>query len=194
MTPAEVAGLGGLRDLTLSTARGNVLEVGAGTGFNLSHYPPEVDSIVACEPDARMRGRLEGRAAECPIPVTVIAEGVPGLPFAPESFDTVVCVLVLCTVADQPGALAELRRLTKPDGQLLFLEHVLADTALAHAQRAIAPLWSRAFDGCRLDRDTVAAMRGAGFVVADCERPQLFGRISAGAIVRGRAIVMRRGM
>ena len=187
LAPVEALGLRQQRARLVAGATGRVLEVGGGTGLTLAHYR-DVDEVVVCEADPAMRGALERRATQARVPVSVSPAGVPGLPFADESFDTVVCALVLCTVADAPGALADLRRVLRPDGQLLFLEHVLAHTAVGRVQRLAAPAWARVAGGCRLDRDTVGTMRAAGFVVTDCERPHPFGRLSAQTVVLGRAV------
>ena len=188
MAPLERRGLARQRALTCAAAAGRVLEIGAGTGLNLAWYPGGV-TVVACEPDPALRGRLEERAADAAATVEVVAGGVPGLPFEDASFDTVVCTLVLCTVADLPGSVAEIHRLLAPDGHLLFLEHILGRSRVTAAvQRAVAPAWAAVAGGCRLDRDTIAALRAGGFVVSDCERLAPLGRISAGTVVRGRAI------
>jgi len=186
MAPLERRGLARQRALTCAAATGRVLEIGAGTGRNLAWYPAGV-TLVACEPDPALRGRLQERAAATT--VDVVAGGVPGLPFEDGSFDTVVCTLVLCTVEDLPGAVAEIHRLLAVDGQLLFLEHILGRSRVTAAvQRAAAPVWAAVAGGCRLDRDTIAALRAGGFVVSDCERLAPLGRISSGTVVRGRAI------
>jgi ubiquinone/menaquinone biosynthesis C-methylase UbiE len=188
--PAEAGGLGQLRHQLLTRARGRVLEVGGGVGANLNHYPAEVTSLVVCEPDGAMRRRLEARIRREPpaTPVEVVPAGVPGLDLADESFDTVVCTLVLCTVADVSGALAELRRLLGPDGRMLFLEHVVSPGPLGWAERAVAPIWQRLCAGCRPDRDTVGSLRASGFFVADCERPAVLGHLRARPIVVGSAL------
>lgn len=191
LKPFEARGLGVERHRTLSLARGRVLDVGAGTGLNLPHYPPAVDHVVACEPEPGMRRRLAARAEVAAVPVTIVPHGIPGLLLEPESFDTVVCTLVLCTVPDLARGLEELRNLLAADGQLLFLEHVLARTPVGPVQRAVAPGWAHLAGGCHLDRDIIASLRAAGFVVTDCERPQPLGRISAQTVVRGRAIPRR---
>ncbi len=185
-------GLDAERSRLLAPARGSTLEVGAGTGLTLRHYPAAVTSVVACEPRPDHRLRLRARADRAPVPVSVLACSTPGLPFEEASFDTVVCSLVLCTVEDVPGTLSELRRVLRPDGSLLFLEHIVGrNHAVAAAQRALSPGWARVAGGCRLDRDTIAALRSGGFVVADCERLAPLGRLSAGTLVRGRAIRRR---
>ena len=188
--PAERLGLQAQRRRLVGDARGRVLEVGGGTGLNLAHYR-DVSEVVVCEPDPAMRPGLTRRAARAAVPITVSPVGVPGLPYADDSFDTVVCCLVLCTIPDVAGALADLHRVLRPEGQMLFLEHVLAHTATGRIQRAVAPTWAKVAGGCRLDRETIGDMRSAGFVITDCERPQPLGRISAQTIVHGRAIPRR---
>lgn len=189
LAPIEALGLRAERARVVAAARGRVLEVGAGTGLTLGQYPPGVTSLVACEPDPAMRSRLAARAAAAPFPVTVHAGGAPPVSEPDESFDTVVCVLVLCTVADPAATLREMRRLLVPGGSVVFLEHVIGRGPAARVQRAASPAWARVAGGCRLDRDTIAAMREAGFVITDLERPAPFGRMTAGTIVRGRAVV-----
>lgn len=189
LAPIEALGLRAERARVVAAARGRVLEVGAGTGLNLGQYPPTVTSVVACEPDPAMRSRLAVRAAAAPFPVTVHPGGVPPVDEPDGSFDTIVCVLVLCTVADPEATLREMRRLLAPGGSVLFLEHVIGRGPAARFQRAASPAWARVAGGCRLDRDTIAAMREAGFVITDLERPAPFGRMTAGTIVRGRAVV-----
>jgi SAM-dependent methyltransferase len=187
--PAEALGLSAERGRTLAAARGCVVEIGAGTGLNLDHYPATVESIVACEPDPALRRRLQRRADVSSIPATVTASWPP----EPATFDTVVSTFALCRTPDLSRTLEDVGRLMAPGGQLLFLEPVLARTAFGSVQRVVAPLWALAFGGCRVDRDMIAALRAARFVVTDCERPTPFGRVSAQTVVRGRAIRRRRG-
>ena len=173
--PAEAAGLAERRRRLLAGATGRVLEVGGGTGANLAHYRAAA-SVDVLEPDGAMRRRLERRledevrAGRAAAAVRVHAAGIDDAPFPDRSFDTAVCTLVLCTVPDLPRALGTLRRLLRPGGTLLFLEHVRASGPRASAQRALTPLWSRLVPGCHLDRDTVAAVRRAGFFVTDAEK------------------------
>ena len=186
--PVERLGLRTARAQLLAHARGRVLEVGAGTGLSLPHYPPAVTSVVACEPDPGLRVRLEPRASAAPVPVRVIPGGIPGLDVADGSIDTIVCVLVLCTVGDVDAGLADLRRVLAPEGSLLFLEHVLGRRPVARLQRLATPGWSRLAGGCHLDRDTIGALRSAGFVITDLEQLAPLGRLTAGSVVRGRAM------
>jgi len=187
MAPIERWGLARQRQLTLAPARGRVLEVGARTGHNLAYYPPGV-TVVVTERDAARRARLADRATWSPGAVRVVAASVPGLPFADGVFDTVVSTLALCGVDEIAAAIADLRRVLSGEGELLFLEHTLGRRrSVAAAQRALAPVWA-AVGGCRLDRDTIGALRAGGFVVSDCERLAPIGRLSFGTVVRGRAI------
>jgi SAM-dependent methyltransferase len=139
---------------------------------------------------ARLVGAARGRVLDIGGAAGVTVRELPGLP--DDSVDTVICALVLCTVADQATVLADMQRVLRHDGQMLFLEHVLARTVVGRVQRLMAPAWAAMAGGCRLDRDTVGAIRAAGFVVTDCERPSPLGRISAQTIVRGRAIPRQR--
>ncbi|HVM66355.1 MAG TPA: class I SAM-dependent methyltransferase [Acidimicrobiales bacterium] len=187
MAPLERWGVARQRHLTLRPARGRLLDVGARTGLNVAHYPPGV-SAVAAEPDAGARRLLGARAEGAPVPVRVVAAGAPGLPFRDGSFDTVACTFLLCRVADPAAAIADVRRVLHADGELLFLEHIVGRRrATAAVQRAVAPAWSAA-GGCHVDRDTIAELRAGGFVISDCERLAPVGRLSAGTVVRGRAI------
>lgn len=169
----ERAGLTDRRRRLLSAVRGRVLEVGAGTGLNLAHYPAGIARLVAVEPDPAMARRLQRRAVAVAFPVEVHTTDLAGAALEPGSFDTVVSTLVLCSVADPAAELSRIAALLAPDGQLLFIEHIRGRGLRARAQRAAAPLWRRLAAGCHLDRDTPAALRAAGFVINDIERFRL---------------------
>jgi ubiquinone/menaquinone biosynthesis C-methylase UbiE len=140
-------------------ARGRVLEIGSGTGLNLSHYPDGLDELVLVEPSEPMAGRLARRSSELGRPARIVAAPAEALPFDDATFDTVVSTLVLCTVADPEGALAEVRRVLRPGGRLLFCEHVRSDSArLARWQDRLADAWAGLADGCRCNRDTLATI------------------------------------
>src|SRR5215213_3777413 len=160
--PMERGWMGGRRARLLSEARGRVLEIGGGTGANLSYYG-DVDRVTVVEPDPFMRKRLGPKSLAARVPVEVSAAGAEVLPFADASFDTVVSTLVLCTVPDQGSALREIRRVLRPDGRLLFIEHVRASGSIARWQDRIDPLWGKLLAGCHPNRDTVTAMGEAGF-------------------------------
>jgi SAM-dependent methyltransferase len=168
MGPVERGGLADRRRRLLARAHGRVLELGAGTGANLGLYPPAVTGVVALEPDAAMRRRLVEKASRAPVPVEVHAGALPDM-FDDAAFDTVVLTLVLCTVPDQAGTLAEARRVLRPDGTLLFLEHVRGTGWTARVQRGVEPAWRRVAAGCRPARDTVRAVQAAGFAIDDLE-------------------------
>ncbi|CAA9421987.1 hypothetical protein AVDCRST_MAG82-1507 [uncultured Rubrobacteraceae bacterium] len=160
--------MGGRRARLLGGASGAVLEVGGGTGANLPHYR-DVDRVTVAEPDPFMRQRLGPKRADARVPVEVSSAGAEALPFPDGSFDTVVSTLVLCTVRDQELSLEEIRRVLRPGGRLLFIEHVRAAGSAARWQDRIEPLWGRIFGGCHPNRDTVAAIEGAGFGIETFE-------------------------
>jgi SAM-dependent methyltransferase len=168
MATVERGGLGERRRRLLARARGRVLELGAGTGANLAAYPPAVTSLVALEPDGAMRQRLLGKVGAAPVHVEVRGDALP-TEFADASFDTVVVTLVLCTVPDPAATLAEARRVLKPDGTFLFLEHVRGTGWTSRLQRGVDPVWRRVAAGCRPARDTVRAVEAAGFSIDDLE-------------------------
>ena len=148
----------------LAGARGAVLEIGGGTGANLAHYR-NVDRVTIAEPDPFMRNRIGPKLEETRVPVEVSAAGAEALPYPDGSFDTVVSTLVLCTVPDQEAALDEVRRVLRPGGRLLFIEHVRAAGSAARWQDRLEPLWRRLLGGCHPNRDTVAAIEEAGFEI-----------------------------
>jgi ubiquinone/menaquinone biosynthesis C-methylase UbiE len=183
---AEEKGLRDARRELLGRARGDCLEVGAGTGLNLDHWPEAVSRLVLTEPDphmaARLRDRLEGsgRAAE-------VAEA-PGerLPFDDASFDTVVVTLVLCTVPDVPATLSEINRVLRPGGRFLFLEHVRADDPkLARWQDRLHGPWYLFGNGCHCNRETLQAIGSSALELERAERGELPG---AAPIVRPKVV------
>lgn len=165
MRASERACVAAWRAELLAPLDGEVLEVGAGTGANLAHYPP-LTRLVVAEPDRYMRAHLSKRIRESGVRVELSDAGLAALPFPDESFDAVVCTLVLCSVPDPAQALGEMRRVLRPGGRLVFLEHVAAERADRLAwQRRIEPLWKRLAGNCHLTRDTAAAIRAAGFTL-----------------------------
>jgi ubiquinone/menaquinone biosynthesis C-methylase UbiE len=169
---SETGGLAQLRDDLLARSRGRVLEIGAGTGINLSHYPDAVTELVLSEPEEPMLRRLRARIAARTSPPTIATQAAAEtLPFADESFDTAVTTLTLCTVDDLPQALAELRRVLAPGGRLLFLEHVRSDDERrARRQDRLHGVWKRIGHGCHCNRATVAAIQSASFDIERVER------------------------
>ena len=178
MSRTENAGLAAHRRALLADAAGDVLEIGAGTGANLPFYGEGVRSLTITEPEGpmvqRLRRRLEQTSATGP-DLRFVQAPAERLPFDDESFDTVVSTLVLCTVDDQGQALSELKRVLRPGGRLLFLEHVRAEEGqrLARWQDRMLPIGVRMAHGCRCNRRTVDGIRRAGFDVVDIERDEL---------------------
>jgi ubiquinone/menaquinone biosynthesis C-methylase UbiE len=160
----ERRGMRARRAELLRGAHGHTLEIGAGTGLNLRHYPAEVSRLTLTEPSEAMARALRRRAARYGRPVRVHTVPAERLPVADGSVDTVVSTLVLCTVPDPGAALAEIARVLRPGGRLLFCEHVLSESPLlAGWQRRLARPWAAFALGCRCDRalldDISAALR-----------------------------------
>ena len=165
---SEKAGLGTMRESLLADAGGRVLEIGGGTGANLRYYDG-LDSLVLTEPEPAMLRRLQDRVRERAAQAEVVQAPAEDLPFADASFDTVVSTLVLCGV-DQERSLGEVRRVLRPGGRLLFLEHVRSeDPALARFQDRMNQL-NRFLVGCECNRETLSAIEAAGFTVSRVER------------------------
>ena len=149
MAKTEHAGLGAHRQALLAAATGDVLEIGAGTGTNLLYYGDGVRTLTFTEPEKPMVRRLQKRILERRPDAKLLRAPAEDLPFNDDSFDTVVATLVLCTVDDQPRALRELRRVLRPGGRLLFIEHVRSDDEkLARLQDRMMPINIRIAHGC----------------------------------------------
>jgi AhpD family alkylhydroperoxidase len=166
-------GSAGERSELLAGLSGRVLEVGAGDGRNFAHYPRGVAEVLAVEPEPYLR-RLASRAArEAHVQITVVDGTAESLPHDDGAFDSVVTSLVLCSVADQEIALAELHRVLVPGGELRFFEHVIAEGSVGQAVQASldrSGIWPQLGAGCHLARDTVAAIADAGFSVEQVRR------------------------
>jgi ubiquinone/menaquinone biosynthesis C-methylase UbiE len=161
---SEAAGMREERRQLLAGADGATLEIGAGTGLNLEHYPDAVSRLVLVEPDKHMRRKLGRRLETLGRTAEIIDAPAGALPFPDASFDTVVVTYVLCSVPDQQEALAEIARVLKPDGRFLFLEHVRsADPKLARQQDRIRPLYN--LFGCNPNRDTLAGIESSTLTV-----------------------------
>lgn len=162
------------RPAVVAPARGCVLEIGAGGGENLPFYHPDTtERLTLTEPDPAMLRRAAARVRAQGLPVQVLAAAAEDLPFPNASFDTVVGTLVLCSVEDPAAALEEVRRVLKPGGTLRFLEHVRSEHPLvARLQDFVTPVNRCLGAGCRPNRDTLGAIRRAGFTLTDLARPK----------------------
>jgi SAM-dependent methyltransferase len=168
---SDARGTAGHRARLLETVSGRVIEIGAGNGLNLRHYPPAVTEVLAVEPEDRLRAMARRAAEHARVPVTVVAGHAGALPAEDHVFDAAVFSLVLCSVPDPANALAEARRVLRPGGRLFFFEHVRSERpVLARLEDLASPLWSRAAGGCQLNRDLAAAIRAAGFEITWIER------------------------
>jgi ubiquinone/menaquinone biosynthesis C-methylase UbiE len=170
---SEKAGLAEMRKNLIAGASGDVLEIGGGTGANLGYYGAGVNSIMVTEPEPPMLKRLERKAREQSSKVTVLRAPAEDLPFEDASFDTVVSTLVLCGVDDQPRAVRELRRVLRPGGRLIFIEHVRSDDPhVAKMQDRMNPV-NRFVVMCDCNRPTLDTIRSAGFEVTELEQTEL---------------------
>ncbi len=168
MAGTEEGGLAEMRSALLSRAHGEVVEIGAGTGVNLEHYGTGPQRLVLTEPEEPMVRRLRRHAEAKGVGAEVVQAPAEALPFPDDSFDTAVATLALCTVDDPHRAIGELRRVLRPGGQLLFLEHVRSDDPkLARWQDRAIPLWRRFAHGCYCNRPTADSIRHAGFEIEE---------------------------
>ena len=188
---AEARGVAQHRRALLADLTGVVCEVGAGHGLNIVHYPATVTRVVAIEPEPTLRARASELAQNATVPIEVLDGVAAALPLDDGACDAVVMSLVMCSVPDQRAALAEARRVLRSGGELRFYEHVRSShRIIALVEDTASPLWSRLAGGCHLNRDTVAAIRTAGFDVKGVDRfgfsPQR--GLPATAHVLGRAV------
>lgn len=153
------------RSELLDGLSGAVLEVGAGTGANLPHYPETLTQLVLAEPDRHMRRILKRQSLRYALPTEIADASAAELPYPDGAFDAVVATLVFCSVPDPQRALAEIRRILKPDGRLVFLEHVAAEgnPPRLFLQRMCQPAWRRLAGNCHLTRETHRTIEEAGF-------------------------------
>lgn len=185
---AERRGMARERGIAVEGLRGRVLEVGAGGGLMFRHYPPAVTQVVATEPEPYLRARAMRAARDAPVAVTVSDAMGEHLPFADDAFDAVVCVLVLCSVADPPAVLDEMGRVLAPGGELRFLEHVAPARGPGRRVAQVldrSGIWPRVAGGCHLCRDTGAAIRDSGFVIERMEQGRPRGEPLPVPFIRG---------
>jgi len=160
----------------LKPLRGDVLEIGFGTGLNLTHYPPAVARVVALDPARLLPGKVAGRMAAASMPVRLVYGSAERLPFGDRRFDCVASTWTLCTIPDVAAALRELRRALKPGGQYVFLEHGRSDTPfVARWQDRLNPLQRRIGVGCNMNRRIDRLITEAGFKLERLDRFQMSG-------------------
>jgi ubiquinone/menaquinone biosynthesis C-methylase UbiE len=170
MSSTERAGLAELRHQLLGDVKGDVLEIGAGTGANLDAYGVGVERLTLTEPEPPMVRRLDRRVRDAAVDALVLRAPCEDLPFENDTFDAAVTTLVLCTVDDLPRALRELRRVLRPGGELRFIEHVRSQSPrLARWQDRLNGVNRVLGHGCNCNRSTLDAIGDAGFTVRQVE-------------------------
>jgi ubiquinone/menaquinone biosynthesis C-methylase UbiE len=179
MRSAEEGCLTEWRHELLGSLHGDVLEIGAGTGRSLIAYPVTLTSLTLVEPDRHMRSQLDAKMHAHGAPADVVDGEAESLPFPDASFDAVVSSLVLCSVHQQDTVLREVRRVLRPGGRFVFIEHVAATDRPDRLkwQRRLEPGWRRMAGNCHLTRDTETAIRSAGFELGECERASMRGAL-----------------
>ncbi|MEO2076295.1 MAG: class I SAM-dependent methyltransferase [Bacillus sp. (in: firmicutes)] len=169
MNPLEKKKFKKIRNELISKATGNVLELGAGTGINFLFYK-KVDKVFAIEPSPYMVERSATKVKKAVVPIEIIQASAEELPFADNTFDTVVATLVFCTIPNPEKALVELKRVCKPEGSILLFEHVkMKNRLLGALQEWLTPAWKRVCDGCCLNRDTVELFQARGIQIKNME-------------------------
>jgi ubiquinone/menaquinone biosynthesis C-methylase UbiE len=176
------------RRASLAQARGNVLEIGFGTGLNLSHYPDQVTKLTAIDPESALKDRVAKRIREARMPVERMQLDASGnLPFDNDSFDSVVTTFTLCSIADVRGALKEMLRVVKPEGSYIFLEHGRSDDPrLARRQDFFNPVQKILACGCNINRPIDRLIQEMGFSITKLDRyllpetPRIFGEMYRG--------------
>lgn len=168
---AEAKGGAEHRQEMLAGLKGRVVEVGAGNGLNFGHYPATVTEVMAVEPEPHLRKLAQVAAEQADVAISVVDGPADSLPLRDGTCDAAVCSLVLCSVDDQAEALAEVRRVLRPGGELRFYEHVRSGHRwFGRAEDLIDPIWSRVAGGCHPNRDTLVTIRTAGFEVSEVEQ------------------------
>jgi ubiquinone/menaquinone biosynthesis C-methylase UbiE len=181
--------MGRLRSELVANARGRTLEIGAGTGANIPHYPDDIDELILAEPFEPMRRQLERKLGESRSSARALEASAEALPLDDQSVDTVVSTLVLCTVDFPDRALAEVARVLRPDGQLLYIEHVRSHSPrVARWQDRLETPWRHFAAGCRCNRDTIASIAAAGFSTEHEDAQWKGGAPIVAPLVIGRAV------
>lgn len=181
MVPNDWFGLRRQRARLAEAATGRVLEIGTGTGLNLSHFTRATE-VVAIDPDPHMLKRAARRVSQAPCPVRLEVLAGESMHFASEEFDTVVISLTLCTIPEPGDALREARRVLRSGGSLIFLEHVRSSRpSTARFQDFITPYWRKISGGCHTNRETLDTIAASGFEITSLWRSK------SGSMVQGTA-------
>jgi ubiquinone/menaquinone biosynthesis C-methylase UbiE len=152
------------RERTAGAAHGRVLEIGIGSGLNLASYHPEIKTVCGVDLSAELLAKAKDRVAKVGFPVRLLEASSENLPLEDRSFDTIVMTFTLCSIPDPEAALLEIRRVLKPEGELLFAEHGRAlDSDVMLWQDRITPIWKRIGGGCHLNRKVDDLIQAAGF-------------------------------
>jgi ubiquinone/menaquinone biosynthesis C-methylase UbiE len=177
------------RRRAVDLARGVVLEVGIGSGLNLPLYSPAITHVIAIDPSAELLQLARQRVAQAQVRVSLIRGSAEHLPFDNAVFDTVVMTWTLCSIPDPRAGLAEIRRVLKAGGRLLFVEHGLSPEApIARWQAWLTPFWSKLSGGCHLDRQMDDLIRAAGFDTQTIEAGYMPGPKPWTFMYQGRAV------
>ena len=157
-----------LRAASVPRAKGSVLEIGIGSGLNLPFYTNAVTHLYGVDPSTELLAMARGRTASARYPVELLRGDAEHVPLATASVDTVVTTWSLCSIANPAAALSEVRRLLKPDGAFIFVEHGLSpDGRVRKWQNRLTPFWRRVAGGCHLNRPVAEMIRDAGFAIVD---------------------------
>jgi ubiquinone/menaquinone biosynthesis C-methylase UbiE len=158
------------RRSVVTSARGFVLEIGVGSGLNLPLYGPAVARVVGLDPSPELLRLAHNRTTDAVVPVSLLQASAEQLPFVDAAFDVIVMTWTLCSIPNPIAALTEMRRVLRPGGQLLFVEHGLSsEIRTARWQHRLTPYWKRIGGGCHLDRKTDSLIRAAGFGLDEIE-------------------------
>ncbi|MQY27580.1 class I SAM-dependent methyltransferase [Nocardia aurantia] len=173
MARVERAGQAEMRRAQLARAHGRTLEIGAGNGLSVPHYPDDLPELVLLEPNPAMRDRLTELVGTPAVPVTIVDGDAHALRFPDASFDTVTASLVFCSVRDPALALREVHRVLKPGGRFLFHEHVRGTGVRAVFQDLLTPVQRRLADGCHANRDFESLLGTTDFEVEAIEHTRM---------------------
>jgi len=165
-----------LRAAYVPGATGTVLEVGIGSGLNLPHYAHGVRHLYGIDPSAELLAMATAQTSSAPFPVDLSRQSAERIQLTDATVDTVVVTWSLCSIENPRAALAEIRRVLKPGGRFIFVEHGLApDADVQRWQNRLTPVWRRLAGGCHLNRPIADLIRESGFAIADLKMEYLPG-------------------